>query len=187
MKKIFTLCLAGALALAATSCKEDKAEIIVDTITVNGQSYEVKTALYAEDAGDDEDEAALELGLFRDSFATPPHDEPDFYVGIGISESLYGRTIDLTKPVAKSGALEPYLEIMATGNGIAFGIEYYKGQIYVETPEPVQPAGLTVQEGSLKLTKKGDKFTVQMYVTLSDGKSASAGWSGTAIKANTVN
>ena len=41
MRKIFMFCLTGALALATTSCKDEKVTTM-QTITVNGQICEVK-------------------------------------------------------------------------------------------------------------------------------------------------
>ena len=43
MRKIFMFCLTGALALATTSCKDEKVTTM-QTITVNGQICEVKSA-----------------------------------------------------------------------------------------------------------------------------------------------
>lgn len=102
------LCLAGALALAAASCKDEKT-VTVQTICVNGLIYEVKTAIYAEEPADAEDEAAFELGLFPTEFTTPPEEEPDFYIGIDMSESLWGKTIDLSEPLDRNTHPWPYL------------------------------------------------------------------------------
>lgn len=185
MKKIFTFCLAGALALASTSCKDDKNDGFPPsgTIAVNGRTEPVKSAFYTEEPADHEAEAGLELGLFRDAFTTIPHEEPEFYVGIEISESLYGKTIDLTQPVTKSGTLEPYLGIIAAANGPSIDIDNSWGSIDISVGE--EDTSLTVTSGTLKVTKEGDKFTVNLSVKLSDGKTISANWSGTAVKVAT--
>ena len=96
MRKIFMLCLAGALALAAASCKEDKKVVTLQTITVSGQMYEVKSAFYTENPAEEGGEAGFMLGLFPTVLTTIPEEEPSFYVGIEIPESLCGKTIDLT-------------------------------------------------------------------------------------------
>ena len=45
-------CLTGALALATTSCKDEKVTTM-QTITVNGQICEVKSAFYVEEKADE--------------------------------------------------------------------------------------------------------------------------------------
>lgn len=180
MQKIFMLCLAGALALATTSCKDDKKTIIVQTIAVNGQMYEVKSAFYTEEPADTEDEAAFELGLFPTVLTMVPMEEPDFYVGIDLSESLWGKTIDLTKPVVKSGTLAPYLGIIGAIDGSSFEIDNSEGSIDISVGE--KDTSFTVTDGTLLVTKDGDNFSVKLSVTLSNGSSISADWAGTATK-----
>ncbi len=180
MRKIFMLCLAGALALAAASCKEDEQVVTVQTITVNGQIYEVKSAFYVEEKADEGAEAGTSLALLPTVLQTLPEDEPDFYVGIGLSESLWDKTIDLTKPIVKSGTLEPYLEIIAAANGTTIEIDNSEGSIDISVKEADTP--LTVTSGTLKATKNGNNFTIKLSVKLSDGNSISADWSGTATK-----
>lgn len=63
MKRIFMLCLAGALALAATSCKDDTETVTMQTITVNGLINEVKSAFYEENAAEKDAEASFTLIL----------------------------------------------------------------------------------------------------------------------------
>ena len=106
------LCLTGALALATTSCKDEKVTTM-QTITVNGRICEVKSAFYTDNPSEYGDEASFNLILLNDVFSQPPTGEPSFYVGIELSESLYGKTVDLTKPIVKSGTLAPYLDIVA--------------------------------------------------------------------------
>lgn len=173
------LCLTGALALAAMSCKDDQV-IIVKTISVNGQSYEVKSAFYEENAAEYGDEASFTLALLKDAFSQIPEDEPSFYIGIEMSESLYGKTLDLTEPLVKSGTLEPHLDLIATIDGTPFEINYSEGSIDLSVAEV--DTSLTVTSGILKVIKNGDRFSVKLSVTLSDGSSASADWQGTARK-----
>lgn len=181
MQKIFMLCLAGALTLAATSCKDEKQTITVQTITVNGLTSEVQSAFYVEEElAEEGGEAGTSLILLPTFLQTLPEDEPDFYVGIEISESLYGKTVDLTEPIVKSGPLEPYLDIVAASEGQSFEIDNSEGSIDISVGET--DTSLTVTSGTLKVTKNGDDFSVKLSVTLSDGKFISADWKGTAIK-----
>lgn len=172
-------CLVCALVLTTTSCKDEQ-KVTVQTITVNGQIYEVKSAFYVEEPADAEDEACFELGLFPTDFTTPPAEEPDFYVGIDMSESLWGKTIDLTKPIAKTGTLEPYLGIIAAANGTTVEIDNSEGSIDISVQEADSP--LTVTSGTLKVTKNGGDFSVKFFVNLSDGRYIAADWKGTAKK-----
>ncbi len=172
MQKIFMLCLAGALALGATSCKEDKKTVTVRTITVNGQMYEVKSVFYADEPADAEDEASIELGLFPTEFTTSPEEEPDFYIGIDISESLWGKTIDLSEPLDRNTLPWPYLFITAKNGSDRITIDYDE-----------DPISEKISHGSLSVTKNGDRFTVKLYATLSDGQYIAADWKGTAKKA----
>lgn len=174
MNKILTLCLLGALALTASSCKDEQT-ITVQTITVNGQIWEVKSALYAEEPADYEDEPAIALGLFPTTLSTFPTEEPEFYIGIEISESLLGKTLDLTKPLDQTKVPAPYLYIGAVNNDQELDIEYYDNLIDVTD-------NATVTSGKLTVTRNGDKFSVKLYVELSDESWASADWKGTATK-----
>lgn len=71
MRKIFMFCLTGALALATTSCKDEKVTTM-QTITVNGQICEVKSAFYVEEKADEQWETSYDLILFREYFSTLP-------------------------------------------------------------------------------------------------------------------
>ncbi len=177
MKKIFTLCLAGALALAATACDDDddKDGGYSGKMTVNGQTEEVKSALYFEYAADGGDEAEIDLYLFKDALSAMPNAEPSFYVNLEISESLNGKTLDLTKPLSQSSTPRPYLYINTVGNGKDLTIDYYNNQIDVTD-------GATVTAGSMTATRNGDNITVKLSATLSDGNSLSVDWKGKATK-----
>ena len=103
-------CLTGALALATTSCKDEKVTTM-QTITVNGQICEVKSAFYVEEKADEQWETSYDLILFREYFSTLPFTMSDYGVDIEVSESLIGKTIDLTEPVTQTGPLRPYLSV----------------------------------------------------------------------------
>ncbi|MFQ8714152.1 MAG: hypothetical protein ACLR93_11010 [Alistipes onderdonkii] len=74
-------------------------------MTVNGQTEEIKSAIYAEAPAGEFGENGVGLYLFKDVLTGMPEEEPDFGIMIVITESLYGKTIDLTKPVARSSYL----------------------------------------------------------------------------------
>lgn len=177
MKKIFTLCLAGALALAATACddKDDKGGGDSGKMTINGRTEPVKSALFQEYPAEENDEAEFDLYLLREVYTSVPDHDPDFSVNIEVSESLNGKTLDLTKPLDQSGTSIPYLYIAAIADGTEFEIEYYNGQIGATD-------NATVTSGTLTATRNGNKFTVKLSVTLSDGNSIRADWKGTATK-----
>ncbi|WP_418423246.1 hypothetical protein [Alistipes sp.] len=144
-------------------------------MTVNGQTETIKSALYTEYAADGTDEAEFDLYLFKDVFSQVPTEEPSFYVNIEVSESLYGKTLDLTKPIEKNSNLQPYLYITAVGNDKDFNIEYYDNTIRVTNDA-------TVTAGTLTATRTGDNFTIKLSVKLSNGNSITADWEGTATK-----
>jgi len=79
MRKIFMFCLTGALALATTSCKDEKVTTM-QTITVNGQICEVKSAFYVEEKADEQWETSYDLILFREYFSTLPFTMSDYGV-----------------------------------------------------------------------------------------------------------
>ena len=97
------LCLTGALALATTSCKDEKVTTM-QTITVNGQICEVKSAFYVEEKADEQWETSYDLILFREYFSTLPFTMSDYGVDIEVSESLIGKTglSDHTSPSGQS-------------------------------------------------------------------------------------
>lgn len=145
-------------------------------MTVNGQTETVKSAIYAEAPDDEFGEKGVGLFLFKDVTTGMPQEEPDFGISIVITESLYGKTLDLTKPVARSS----YLTIAGATKNTDFYIEYSDGTI--DTTDGGDGQGPTVTGGTMLLTRSGDNFTVKLSVTLSDGSSASADWKGKATK-----
>lgn len=145
-------------------------------MTVNGQTEEIKSAIYAEAPAGEFGENGVGLYLFKDVLTGMPEEEPDFGIMIVITESLYGKTIDLTKPVARSS----YLLIAGMNKNLDVSIEYDDGTI--DTTDGGSSQGPSVTDGTLLLTRSGDNFTVELSVTLSDGCSVSADWKGTATK-----
>lgn len=178
MRKIFMLCLTGALALATTSCKDEKVTTM-QTITVNGQICEVKSAFYVEEKADEQWETSYDLILFREYFSTLPFTMSDYGVDIEVSESLIGKTIDLTEPVTQTGPLRPYLSVGAIGE-TEFDIVHSFEKITVSNGDDISSA--TVSYGMLTVTRDGDNFSVKLSVKLSDGKSIFADWTGKATK-----
>lgn len=145
-------------------------------MTVNGQTEDVKSAIYAEVPPEELGENGVMLYLLKDVVTGMPQEEPDFGIGIMITESLYGKTLDLTKPLARSS----YLYIGGITKNTEITIEYSDGTI--DTADGSITQGPTVTGGTLLLTRSGDNFTVKLSVTLSDGSSASADWKGKATK-----
>ena len=105
----------------------------------------------------------------------PEDGDPDFGISIEFSESLLGKTIDLTKP------LDPDLRLYLLGGNkkTAIGIYYSNGTITDENDD-----ALTVSAGTLTLTRSGDNFTVKLSVTLPDGSSLAAEWKGKVTKSD---
>lgn len=145
-------------------------------MTVNGQTEDVKSAIYAEVPPEELGENGVMLYLLKDVVTGMPQEEPDFGIGITITESLYGKTLDLTKPLDKSS----YLNIVGVNKNDDVYIEYADGKI--DTTDGGDGPVPTVTGGTLLLTRSGDNFTVKLSVTLSDGSSASADWKGKATK-----
>lgn len=145
-------------------------------MTVNGQTEEIKSAIYAEAPDDEFGEKGVGLFLLKDVTTEMPEEEPDFGINIMITESLYGKTLDLTQPVARSS----YLYLSGATKNSEITIEYSDGTI--DTADGSITQGPTVTGGTLLLTRSGDNFTVKLSVTLSDGSSLSADWKGKATK-----
>lgn len=128
MKKFFTYLLAFAAVTTVISCSKDDVEPMMgfsNKMTINGQTEEVKSAFYGEYPVIQDDEAGVELYLFKDAFTECPEDDVlSFAIYLDVSESLFGKTIDLSKPITKGSKLEPYL-YMAALNIKGFDIEYY--------------------------------------------------------------
>lgn len=177
MKKIFMFCMAGALALAAASCDDDdEGGGNSGKITVNGQTETVKSALYSEIEAEEFGEKGVGLVLLKDVITGIPEKGPDFGVSVTMTESLYGKTVDLTKPVT----LNSHLGIYGINKNAEITISYENGEI--DTADGSITQGPTVTGGTLTMTRSGDNFTVKLSVTLSDGSSAAADWKGTATK-----
>lgn len=164
--------------LATTSCKDEKVTTM-QTITVNGQICEVKSAFYVEEKADEQWETSYGLILFREYFSTLPFTMSDYGVDIEVSESLIGKTIDLTEPVTQTGPLRPYLSVGAIGE-TEFDIVHSFERITVSNGDDISSA--TVSYGMLTVTRDGDNFSVKLSVKLSDGKSIFADWTGKATK-----
>lgn len=178
MKNNILFCLIGTLALTAASCDDkDDNSGFSGKMAINGQTETVNSALYLESAANDFREADFQLALLKDVLTETPEDDPDFYVTIALSESLCGRTIDLTQPVAQSGERERGIHIQARKTpGPYFRISH-TGEGTIEVS-----GDATVSSGTLTATRNGDNFAVKLSVTLSDGNSIAANWKGTATK-----
>lgn len=170
MKKIFALCLAGALAMAATACDDDddKGGGNSGKMIVNGQTEEIKSVFYEERLGN---RTTTDLYLFREAFAEFPEMQPEFCVIIRFSESLNGKTLDLTRPLDPNSHL--YLVGWSDTSYVEVG--YVDGTISDDHANP-----LAVTTGSLTLKRDGDRFTVKLSMTLDDGNTLAVDWAGKA-------
>lgn len=176
MKTFFSLCLLGALCLAASSCNDDKEEdgVFSGTLTVNGQRETIKSAFYDETPGDDSAEALVRLTLMKDAYTEFPGKLPDMFVLIGLSESLQGKTIDLTQPLDQHKEPIPSLMYGGTHEGhVTTGANYLGNRIIVS-------GGKTVTSGTLSMTRSGNRFTVKFSATFSDGTSYAVDGEGRA-------
>lgn len=182
MKKIATRCLLGALCLAVAACNDDKEDDggFSGTMTVNGQQETVKSAFYVESPANDRNEAYFQISLLKDAYSQMPENDLDYHVTISLTESLYGKTLDLTQPIRKSGALDNGMSIAArNAPNTHFRISYtVEGKINVISGE----VDTTVTSGVLTVTRSGDDFAIKFSMTLSDGNSVAADWKGTATK-----
>lgn len=180
MKKIFTICLAGALTLAAAcSDKKEGETTTLGTITVSGIIEKVSSAFYGYEPADRFDEGAWTVILCRDNYTSVPASEPDFYIGVLVSDSCLDKEIPLTEPLTAGGKLTPAINVALHGRMVEIDDESI--DVYLNDGETL--AEITVTEGRLKVTRDGDNFTVKLSVEFSDGVSASANWSGTATQA----
>lgn len=186
MKKFLSLLLAGALALAVTSCDDDKKDDdggFSGKMAVNGQIETINSAFYLDTAANDRNEAHFQLMLLKDFLTDIPENTPDFVITIALSESLWGKTIDLTQPVAKSGELERGIHILARKTSDPYFWISHTGDGKIEVVNSVSgPSDAVVTAGTLTATRNGDDFTIKLSVTLSDGKSIAADWKGMATK-----
>lgn len=179
MKKILTICLAGALALAAAGCSDKKEDdkTTPGTITVSGITEEVGSAFYAYEPADRLREGTWTVVLCREKYASAPTSEPDFYIGVRVSDSCMGKEIPLTETLAAGGSLTPSIDVVVRNRQVAIddvSIDIIQGD--------GNSARVTVTAGKLKLTRDGSKFTVNLFVEFSDGVSASTNWSGEATQ-----
>lgn len=179
MKKIFTFCLAGALALAAAGCSDKKEgeKNTHETITVSGITEKVGSAFYAYEPADEFDEGAWTVVLCREKYSTAPEFEPDFYIAVRVSDSYLGKEITLTETLAAGGALTPAVTVGLPNRMVDIddeSIDIFNNDRFLE--------GVTVTAGKLKLTRDGSKFTVNLFIEFSDGVTASTSWSGEATK-----
>lgn len=169
MKKIFMLCLAGALALASTACddKDDKGGGYSGKMTVIGQTENINSVIYASNMG------YTVLFLSKDVLPEISEEDPDFAIGLAVSESLLGKTIDLTKP------LDPNLGLNIYGINKKAHVEiYYENGTITDGNDDA----LTIPAGTLTLTRNGDNFTVKLSITFPGGSSLAADWAGKATK-----
>lgn len=179
MKKIFTFCLAGALALATAGCSDKKEgeKNTHETITVSGITEKVGSAFYAYEPADEFDEGIWTVVLCRDKYSTAPEFEPDFYIGVRVSDSYLGKEITLTETLAAGGALAPAVTVGLPNRMVDIddeSIDVFNSDGFLKE--------VTVTAGKLKLTRDGSKFTVNLFIELSDGVTASTNWSGEATK-----
>lgn len=167
MRKIFMLCLAGVLALAA-SCDDDDKDggSTSGKMTVAGRTESVKSAFYMRGSG------TFVLGLLHDAELPSEDTEPEFGIEIDASETILGKTLDLTKPLDDN----VFLDLYGYNGSTEIGIGYSYGEIEFYTGT----AALSVTSGTMYVARSGNIFTVDFSVTLSDGNSLSARWKGSA-------
>lgn len=171
MKKIFACCLTVALALAATACDDednDKGGGNSGKMTVTGRTEQVKSVFYEENSVENQ---TTSLYLLMETLTELPENEPDFCVFIRFSESLNGKTLDLTRPLDPNS----YLYLIGWSDTSDVEVEYVDGTISNGTGNP-----LTVTTGSLTLKRGGDRFTIKLSVTLDDGSTLVVDWAGKA-------
>lgn len=180
MKKILMLCLAGALALTASSCDDDKADgsRLSGKMTINGQTETVKSAFYEETPGDDSAEALVRIAFLKDAYAEfpdmQPATRPDMMIVIGLSESLLGKTVDLTQPLDQHQEPIPALMYGAIHQGhVTTGANYQNNRIIVS-------GNGSVASGTLTMNRNGNRFTVRFSATFSDGTSLAVDCEGEA-------
>lgn len=162
----------SALALGFTACSDDDDDNNGGqrgTITIGNKTEEVESAFSAAIPSQEGQEGGSYILFFEEDFKEFPKDEPNFFVGVLISDSSFGKQIDLTKALSKSGALTPYLIV----GDPTHSIEIDEAGVFVD------PENVTVASGSMKATRNGSKFSVKFTVTFSDGHTIAGDWSGT--------
>ena len=181
--KILFLAAAAAMAFTAASCsKSDNSDNggQMCKITINGQSGTVKKITYDYSPGNTLFEPHFSLTLYK-NFDTPAQE----YVYIEISESLIGKTINLTNSLNSLGLdteLTPTLVIMMSeGDEKWTSIDYfdYSIDVFVSNNDS---DNVVVTGGTLHVTRDGDnQFAVKLSMTLSDGQSTVVNWAGMAV------
>lgn len=168
MRKIFMLCLAGALCLAAVACDDDDKDggSASGKMTVAGRTESIKSAFYMRGSG------TFVLGLFNSDQIPSGEMEPDFGIEIDAAEAILGKTLDLTRPLDDN----VFLDLYGYNGGTEIGIGYSYGEIEFYTGT----TALSVTAGTMYIARSGDEFTVDFSVTFSDGNSLSARWKGEA-------
>lgn len=179
IKKILTICFAGALALAAAGCSDKKEgeKNTPGTITVSGITEKVGSAFYAYEPAERLREGTWTVVLCREKYVSAPTSEPDFYIAVRVSDSCLGKEIPLTETLAAGGALAPAVTVGLPNRLVDIDDEF----IDISNSDGFLE-GVTVTAGKLKLTRDGSKFTANLFVEFSDGVSASTNWSGEATQ-----
>lgn len=168
----FSLTLSNGHVIAADwsgSAKSVAAPIDSGTMTLGTVTEQVGSAFTSTTPSQEGQESGAYLALFKENFTEFPEDEPDFFVGVLVSDSSFDKQIDLTKALTKSGTHTPFLQIGTPTHNIEID----------ETGVCTLPEGLTVTSGSLKVTRNDDKFSVKFTATFSDGHTIATDWSGT--------
>ena len=212
MKKFFTYLLAIAAVTTVTSCSKDDGPEepekpdteLSGKMNINGQTLEIKSAVCG-DVVQEYYEDQIRVTLYSETqFPTIKYGESMLsatgaWIGISVSKSFLGKTVDLTKPLPKSGQ-QPIPEILIvareSGKGKIVGVSYIlDGYIHVAS-EDVQvsdefgeivhfkpsPTAPVTAGSSLTLTRNGDKFTIKLSLTLNDGRSVSIDFEGKPTK-----
>ena len=212
MKKFFTYLLAIAAVTTVISCSKDDGPEepekpdteLSGKMNINGQTLEIKSAVYV-DVVKEYYEDQISLTLYSETqFPTFKYGESILsatgaWIGINVSKSFFGKTVDLTQPFPFSGQRPiPEIHILAreSGKGKMVGVKYIPdGSIHVAS-EDVQisdefgevvhfnpsPTAPVTAGSSLTLTRNGDKFTIKLSLTLNDGRSVSIDFEGKPTK-----
>lgn len=179
MKRLFAVAVAVAALLAATSCKKDKHDSGTDdpgvpsgTIQINDRSETIHGVYYLEEPADIETGKTVGI-LILGPEGAPGAVEPEFYLSFELSESLCGQTINLAQPLDTQTRPLPYLYISARNGSERFTIDYDE-----------DPIAEVVSEGSLSVTRNGDRFDIRISLNCADGNTLRVEWAGTAVRQN---
>lgn len=173
MKKLFTLfsmALLSAFAFTFSSCNDDDGPNYYSYYTYDGTQYDIVNAYYAEDDEWNEDYLTYRLVLTPESISEAylnDWDDLDNCIYIRITENRLGKTVKFdgeTDPIDE----DYYVRFQMYVDG-----EYYRGDSDVDYWD-VNPVGST-----LKVTKSGDTFTVQINFSGVDGKPLKCSFKGT--------